>query len=94
MKSDDAMFCLPAKAMRLWRDVCFRHVADKKTPRSGVLIISLKRREFDEIVVFSAGSEKPSVLSVHDFSGSAEKAKYRKLSPFHLVLYSLRAFAN
>lgn len=29
LKSDDAMFCLPAKAMRLWRDVCFRHVADK-----------------------------------------------------------------
>ena len=43
---------------------------------------SLKRREFDEIVVFSAGSEKSSVLGVHDFSGSAEKAKYRELSPF------------
>ena len=42
----------------------------------------LKRREFDEIVFFSAGSEKSSVLGVHDFSGSAEKAKYRKLSPF------------
>ena len=42
----------------------------------------IKRREFDEIVVFSAGSEKSSVLGVHDFSGSAEKAKYRELSPF------------
>ena len=43
----------------------------------------IKRREFDEIVVFSAGSEKSSVLGVHDFSGSAEKAKYRELSPFY-----------
>jgi len=33
-------------------------------------------------VVFSAGSEKSSVLGVHDFSGSAEKAKYREFSPF------------
>ncbi len=46
------------------------------------LYFPLKRREFDEIVVFSAGSEKFSVLGVHDFSGSAEKAKYRELSPF------------
>ena len=46
------------------------------------LYFPLKRREFDEIVVFSAGSEKSSVLGVHDFSGSAEKAKYRELSPF------------
>ena len=43
---------------------------------------SLKRREFDEIVVFSAGSEKSSVLGVHDFSGSAEKAEYRKIMTF------------
>ena len=46
-------------------------------------IVLLKRREFDEIVVFSAGSEKSSVLGVHDFSGSAKKAKYRELSPFY-----------
>jgi len=30
-------------------------------------------------VFFSAGSEKSSVLGVHDFSGSAEKAEYRKI---------------
>ena len=50
----------------------------------------IKRREFDEIVVFSAGSEKSSVLGVHDFSGSAEKAKYRELSPFCLVVLVLK----
>ena len=43
---------------------------------------SLKSQNFDEIVVFSAGSEKSSVLGVHDFSGSAEKAKYRKIMTF------------
>ncbi len=48
-------------------------------------ISPLKRREFDEIVFFSAGSEKSSVLGVHDFSGSAEKAKYRELSPFYKI---------
>ncbi len=50
----------------------------------------IKRREFDEIVVFSAGSEKSSVLGVHDFSGSAEKAKYRELSPFCLIVLVLK----
>ena len=50
----------------------------------------IKRREFDEIVVFSAGSEKSSVLGVHDFSGSAEKAKYRELLPFCLVVLVLK----
>ena len=43
---------------------------------------SLKSQNFDEIVFFSAGSEKSSVLGVHDFSGSAEKAKYRKIMTF------------
>ena len=42
----------------------------------------LKRREFDEIVFFSVGFENYSVLGVHEFSSSAEKAKYRELSPF------------
>ena len=77
------MFLPFAKAMHLRRDVCFWHVADKKHPVRVLNIVSLKRREFDEIVFFSAGSEKSSVLGVHDFSGSAEKAKYRKLSPFY-----------
>ena len=43
---------------------------------------SLKSQNFDEIVVFSAGSGKSSVLGVHDFSGSAEKAEYRKIMTF------------
>ena len=43
----------------------------------------LKRREFDEIVFFSVGFENYSVLGVHEFSSSAEKAKYRELSPFY-----------
>ena len=43
---------------------------------------SLKSQNFDEIVFFSAGSEKSSVLGVHDFSGSAEKAEYRKIMTF------------
>ena len=46
-------------------------------------ILPIKSQNFDEIVFFSAGSEKSSVLGVHDFSGSAEKAKYRELSPFY-----------
>ena len=41
-----------------------------------------KRREFDEFLGFFAGSENPSVLSVHGFSGSAKTPKRRKLSPF------------
>ena len=45
-------------------------------------ILPLKSQNFDEIVVFSAGSEKSSVLGVHDFSGSAEKAEYRKIMTF------------
>ncbi len=42
----------------------------------------LKSQNFDEIVVFSAGSGKSSVLGVNDFSGSAEKAEYRKIMTF------------
>jgi len=42
----------------------------------------LKRQNFDKILFFSAGSEKPSVLGVHDFSGSAEKGKYCKIMMF------------
>ena len=45
-------------------------------------ILPIKSQNFDEIVFFSAGSEKSSVLGVHDFSGSAEKAKYRKIMTF------------
>ena len=84
------MFLPLAKAMHLRRDVCLWHVADKKHPVRVLYIVSLKRREFDEIVVFSAGSEKSSVLDVHDFSGSAEKTKYRELSPFCLVVLVLK----
>ena len=47
--------------------------------------LTLKSQNFDEIVVFSAGSEKSSVLGVHDFSGSAEKAKYRKIMTFYFM---------
>ncbi len=43
---------------------------------------SIKSQNFDEIVFFSAGSEKSSVLGVHDFSGSSEKAEYRKIMTF------------
>ena len=57
-------------------------------------ILLLKRREFDEIVVFSAGSEKSSVLGVHDFSGSAEKAKYREFSPFYKKISAEPALAH
>ena len=44
--------------------------------------LPIKSQNFDEIVFFSAGSEKSSVLGVHDFSGSAEKAEYRKIMTF------------
>ena len=47
------------------------------------LITLLKSQNFDEIVFFSAGSGKSSVLGVHDFSGSAEKAEYRKIMTFY-----------
>ena len=47
--------------------------------------LTLKSQNFDEIVFFSAGSEKSSVLGVHDFSGSAEKAKYRKIMTFYRI---------
>ena len=43
---------------------------------------SLKSQNFDEIVVFSAGFENSSVLGVHEFSSSAEKAEYRKIMTF------------
>ncbi len=46
LKSDDAMFCLPAKTMRLWRDVCFRHVADKKNTPFGCFNNLSKTAEF------------------------------------------------
>ena len=68
----------PQRALRLFSSV--QHTLNRQTPPN-----SLKRREFDEIVFFSAGSEKSSVLGVHDFSGSAEKAKYRELSPFYKI---------
>ena len=35
-KSDDAMFLPLAKAMRLRRDVCLRHVADNKLSLHGI----------------------------------------------------------
>ena len=43
----------------------------------------IKRREFDGFLGFFAGSENPSVLSVHEFSGSAKTPKRRELSPFY-----------
>ena len=43
----------------------------------------IKRREFDGFLGFIAGSENPSVLSVHEFSGSAKTPKRRELSPFY-----------
>jgi len=43
-----------------------------------------KRREFDDFLGFFAGSENPSVLFVHGFSGSAKTPKRRTLSPFYL----------
>ena len=42
----------------------------------------IKRREFDGFLGFFAGSENPSVLSVHEFSGSVKTPKRRELSPF------------
>ena len=54
-------FCLPAKrctfdAMSLRRRCAYGVIFARRASYS-----SLKRREFDEIVVFSAGSENPSV---------------------------------
>jgi len=46
------------------------------------LLLTCKRREFDDFLGFFAGSENPSVLSVHGFLGSAKTPKRRKLSPF------------
>ena len=43
----------------------------------------IKRREFDGFLGFFAGFENPSVLSVHEFSGSAKTPKRRELSPFY-----------
>ena len=47
------------------------------------LYFPLKRREFDGFLGFFAGSENPSVLSVHEFSGSAKTPKRREFSPFY-----------
>ena len=49
----------------------------QECPNDSRIKIPRKRGNLDEIVFFSAGSEKSSVLSVHEFSGSVEKAKYR-----------------
>ena len=46
-------------------------------------ISPIKRREFDGFLGFFAGSENPSVLSVHEFSGSVKTPKRRELSPFY-----------
>ena len=54
------------------------------------IILSLKRREFDGFLGFFAGSENPSVLSVHEFSGSVKTPKRRELSPFCLVVLVLK----
>ena len=53
---------------------------------------SLKSQNFDEIVVFSAGFKNSSVLGVHEFSSSAEKAEYRKIMTFyHHLLWTFSA---
>lgn len=49
----------------------------QESPNDSRIKIPRKRGNLDEIVFFSAGSENSSVLSVHEFSGSVEKAKYR-----------------
>ena len=49
-----------------------------------------KRREFDGFLGFIAGSENPSVLSVHEFSGSVKTPKRRELSPFCLIVLVLK----
>ena len=50
------------------------------------ILMKLKPHKYKYLVGtplrFSAGSEKSSVLGVHDFSGSAEKAKYLKIMTF------------
>ena len=86
-------FCLPAKRC-LWRDepaaaMCLRVIFAFAVTLSSTVIFalwasysSLKRREFDGFLGFFAGSENPSVLSVHEFSGSAKTPKRRELSPF------------
>ena len=54
--------------------------------------LTLKSQNFDEIVVFSAGFENSSVLGVHEFSSSAEKAEYRKIMTFyHHLLWTFSA---
>ena len=50
----------------------------------------IKRREFDGFLGFFAGSENPSVLSVHEFSGSVKTPKRRELSPFCLIVLVLK----
>ena len=60
----------------------YKYFPQNKSTRTGALITRRKRREFDDFLGFFAGSENPSVLSVHGFSGSAKTPKRRKLSPF------------
>ena len=74
-KSDKTMFLPAGKAMYLCHNepsavICLRRDIAFAVILSSTVIFafrasysSLKRREFDEIVFFSAGSEKPSVLA-------------------------------
>ena len=47
------------------------------------IIILLKSQNFDGFLGFFVGSENPSVLSVHGFSGSAKTPKRRKIMTFY-----------
>ena len=69
--------------MHLRRDVCLRHVADKKHPFGCLNIVLIKSQNFDGFLGFFVGSENPSVLSVHGFSGSAKTPKRRKIMTFY-----------
>ena len=94
-KSDKTMFLPAGKAMYLCHNepsavICLRRDIAFAVILSSTVIFafrasysSLKRREFDGFLGFFAGSENPSVLSVHEFSGSAKTPKRREFSPFY-----------
>lgn len=76
-------FCLWQKRCNFGAMCAFGTLRIKKHPLGCLNIVLLKSQNFDGFLGFFVGSENPSVLSVHGFSGSAKTPERRKIMTFY-----------
>ena len=87
--SDDTMFCLSAKAMRLWRDVCLWHVADKSCHCERSVAISRKGILFKKTTqdTFVLAWRKSAVCAARLLFKHVKRLKETFKAVIHKILY-------